>query len=79
MTNLEKYNRAFEQALELQGDLINDNLRYAEVSEWDSVGHMNLIEHLEKEFDIQFDMDDMLAINSYKEGKAILKKYNIAI
>ena len=67
------------QALELSEELVNDSLVYAGVSEWDSIGHMNLIEHLETMFNIRLDTEDMLAINSYTEGRVVLKKYGVEI
>lgn len=79
MSNLEKYNEIFAEALELEADKINENLEYSNSPEWDSVGHMNLITMLEDKFGIMFDQDDMLEFSSYEKGKEILKKYNILI
>lgn len=79
MTNLEKYNRAFINALGVSEKELNDKLVYQSVQNWDSVGHMSLIAEIETEFDIMMDTDDIIDLSSYEKGKEILKKYNIEI
>lgn len=77
MNNLEKYNQSFMDSLSITSEQLNDNLRYQEISEWDSVGHMSLIAALESAFDIMMDTDDIIDFNSYAKGKEILAKYDI--
>lgn len=79
MTNLEKYNKAFMEALELSEDQLTDALEYQGVSTWDSVGHMELIAELEDCFEIMFETDDIVDFSSYKIGKELLSKYDIVI
>lgn len=76
MTNLEKYNKAFVEALEISEDQL-DGLEYQNIAAWDSVGHMGLIAALEESFDIMMDTDDIIDLSSYEKGKEILAKYNI--
>ena len=77
MTNLEKYNNAFAQALDLKVDDVKDTLEYQGIQAWDSIGHMGLISELEESFDIMFETDDIVDFSSYKIGIEILKKYNV--
>ena len=77
MTNIEKYNMAFESALELPKEKINSELAYQEVENWDSVGHMSLIAELEDAFGIVMDTDDIIDFSSYTKGIELLKKYDI--
>lgn len=79
MSNLEKYNEAFIKGLEIPADMVNENLKYQNIDNWDSVGHMNLIAELEDVFDIMMDTDDIIDLSSYEKGKEILKKYDIEI
>ena len=44
---------------------------------WDSVGHMSLITELEEAFDVFFETEDLLALNSYDAGKKVLIKYGV--
>ena len=59
MTNLEKYVKAFSEALEVPESDV-PALKYGESDQWDSVGHMTLIAALEGAFDIMVDMDDII-------------------
>lgn len=77
MTNLEKYEQAFCEALELTKDQLN-GLEYQQTANWDSVGHMGLIAAIEDAFDIMMDTDDIIDLSSFEKGKEILaKNYNI--
>ena len=79
MSNLEKYNQAFINALGLEEDRLGDKLEYQSVLNWDSVGHMELIAALEDAFDIMMDTDDIIDFSSYERGKEILKNYDVII
>ena len=77
MTNLEKYNQAFIESLEVTEDQLN-GLQYQQIPNWDSVGHMGLIAAIEDAFDIMMDTDDIIDLSSYEKGKEILAaNYNI--
>ncbi len=77
MTNMEKYVEAFVNSLGVDADKVQD-LKYLEIEEWDSVGHMSLVAELENAFDIMMDTDDILDFESFAKGKEILQeKYNI--
>lgn len=71
MTNLEKYNGAFVEALEITEDQLS-GLEYQAIPEWDSVGHMSLVACIEDAFDIMMDTDDIIDFSSYEKGKEIL-------
>lgn len=78
MTNLEKYDQAFMEALEVTEDQLA-GLEYQGISSWDSVGHMGLIAAIEDAFDIMMDTDDIIDLSSYEKGKEILaSNYDIS-
>ena len=78
MTNKEKYKKIFIETLSLKEELINDNLKYNDVPEWDSIGHMTLISGIEEEFKISMETDDIIDFSSYKKGIEILEsKHNL--
>lgn len=79
MTNLEKYNHAFVQALDIAEEEVNESLEYQGIDSWDSIGHMELISQLEDAFGIMMDTDDIVDLSSYNVGKEILAKYDIVI
>lgn len=73
MNNLEKYNKAFTDSLQIQESQLA-GLKYQDIQAWDSVGHMGLIAALEDAFDIMMDTDDIIDLSSYEKGKEILAK-----
>ena len=77
MTNKQRYDKVFMDALNLQPQDLNDNLIYNSVATWDSVGHMSLMATLETEFDIMLETDDIIDFSSYLKGMEILAKYEI--
>ncbi len=78
MTNLEKYNNAFTENLQIsEGEL--QGLQYQGTELWDSVGHMTLMAAIEDAFDIMLDTDDIVDFSSYEKGKEILKKYDVEL
>lgn len=79
MSNLEKYDEAFRDSLELDGEVALEELEYQKIKSWDSIGHMGLITALEDAFDIEMETDDIIDFSSYKKGKEIFKKYGVEI
>ena len=78
MTNMEKYVKAFSEALEVpESDVAG--LVYGKSEAWDSVGHMTLVAALEDAFDIMIDMDVIIDLSSFEKGKEILKKYDVEL
>ena len=76
MTNLEKYVVAFTSTLLVEQSALVD-LKYQDIAEWDSVGHMSLMAALEEAFEIEMDIDDIIDFSSFEVGRTILEKYNV--
>ena len=78
MKNIDKYKKAFVDSLSIEeGNL--ENLKYNEIPEWDSIGHMTLMSSLEENFNISLETDDIVDFSSFKKGKEILEKYKVKI
>lgn len=73
MTNLEKYKYAFTSNFRLKEEEL-PGLKYQGIFQWDSVGHMDLIDDLERAYNIQIGMKDVLDISSYEKGLKILSE-----
>lgn len=76
MENLEIYNKAFIESFGITEDKLF-GLKYQDIMEWDSVGHMGLMAALEEAFNIEMEIDDIIDFSSYQKGKEILVKYKI--
>jgi acyl carrier protein len=71
----DKLQQIFSDALGLKPAAVTDDLKYAEVPEWDSVAHMALIAAIEEGFDIMIDAEDVIDMSSFAKAKQIVAKY----
>ena len=79
MSNKKKYRDIFIKSLAMDSKKFDENIKYNEIPEWDSIGHMTLISGLEEGFTISMETDDIVDFSSFKKGMDILKKYNVEI
>ena len=77
MNNKQKYQDIFIKSLSIETKKFNEKIKYNEIPEWDSIGHMTLMSGLEEEFNITIDTDDIVDFSSFKKGFEILEKYEI--
>ena len=79
MDNTQKYNEAFVHVFGAQTADLNEEYGKDTVQEWDSVHQLSLVAELEEAFDIMLDPEDIMELTSYKNGKELLKKYDIEL
>ena len=77
MDSKEQYQKIFVESLSIESEKFNDDIKYNEIPEWDSIGHMTLMSGLEEGFKIALETDDIIEFDSYKKGIEILKKYKV--
>tara|TARA_B100001964_G_C13698357_1_gene364922 strand:- start:30 stop:266 length:237 start_codon:yes stop_codon:yes gene_type:complete len=77
MKNKSKYIEVFIKSLSIDKKKFREKLKYNDIPEWDSIGHMTLMSGLEDAFKISIDTDDLIDFSSFKKGIQILKKYKI--
>jgi acyl carrier protein len=77
MSNINKYKKSFIDSLSIDSKTNLENLKYNEIPEWDSIGHMALISSLEETFNISLETDDIVDFSSFKKGKEIISKYKV--
>ena len=76
MKNIKIYEKVFFESFEIDKSIL-PGLSYQDIPEWDSVGHMNLMNALEEEFNLELDIDDIIDFSSYEKGQEILLKYGV--
>ena len=79
MSNLEEYKKVFIDSLSIDDKKFKQDLKFNEIPEWDSIGHMALISNLEETFKITMETDDVIDFSSFTKGKEILRKYKITL
>ena len=77
MENSEKLINSFAQALNIEKSLVNNDLMYQKIPQWDSIAHMVLIGQIEESFDISLETDDVLDLSSFGKAKEIVAKYGV--
>ena len=76
MSNHEKLLSVFGSALAIpEGDV--ESAAFKDTRQWDSVGHVNLMNAVEEAFGVSLDADDILDFKAFNLGKEILKKYGV--
>ncbi len=69
-----KLKSIFAESLGISESIVTDDLRYAEIPQWDSVAHMALIAAIEEGFDIMIDTEDVIDMSSFEKAKQIVTK-----
>ncbi|NGY61675.1 acyl carrier protein [Lentzea sp. NEAU-D13] len=69
----QRLRNTFVEALALGEDVDVENLKYRDIDEWDSVGHMALVAAIEDEFDVQFETEQVIDMSSFKVSLDMLK------
>ena len=77
MSNKKKYQDIFIKSLAMDSKKFDENIKYNEIPEWDSIGHMTLMSGLEDGFNIAIETDDIVDFSSFKKGLEILEKHKI--
>ncbi len=73
MAIAERLANVFDEAFGLETEKFSVDLAPEDVPNWDSVGHMNLVMQLEKEFSGQFEVDEIMEMSSPAKIIEILK------
>jgi acyl carrier protein len=67
----------FVEALELPADVDVENLKYRDIEQWDSLGHMTLVAAIEDEFDVQLDTEQVIDMSSFKVAVDMLRSMGV--
>ena len=66
-TLLPRVQSAFHRAFDVDPRSITLDTQPADIPKWDSLGHATLAHNLEREFDIRFDIDELMALENVRE------------
>jgi acyl carrier protein len=73
-TLLPRVQTAFQRAFELDPCSITLDTQPGDIPKWDSLGHATLACSLEREFDIRFDIDELMALENVREIIRIVRQ-----
>ena len=75
INNLDKIKEIFIEVLKLEIDEYTETLSYLEYDPWDSITHMKIVAKIEQAFDVEFEMRDIIAMESVAKVKEIVAKH----
>lgn len=67
----------FVEALELPPDVDVENLKYRDIEQWDSLGHMTLVAAIEDEFGVQLDTEQVIDMSSFAVARDMLRSMGV--
>lgn len=69
--------KVFNEAFAVPPEGITNQTVPDEVQKWDSLGHMNMVSILEKEFGTQFDVDEIMEMASVQNILDVLARKGV--
>lgn len=77
MTILSRVAKVFHEAFAVPAESITHQTVPDDVQKWDSLGHMNMVSILEKEFGAQFEVDEIMEMASVQVILDVLARKGI--
>lgn len=77
MTNIEKLNNIFVEVFGVEPSALTSDFKKENVEAWDSIHQLSIVTAMEEEFDLLFDPEDIIALDSYEAAKGIMEKYGV--
>ena len=77
MAIVERLAGVFDEVFGFDREKFALDLGPEDVANWDSIGHMNMVMHLEKEFGRQFDVDEIMEMSSPAKIVEILRSKGV--
>ena len=69
--------KVIREVFPIEEENIDENWTSDDIPDWDSVGHLNLIMEIEKEFDIKIEIEEMFEVEKLGDISIILKKKKV--
>ena len=66
--------KVIREVFEIDAGSIDENWTSDDIPDWDSVGHLNLIMEIEKEYRIKFEIEEMFEIEKLGDIHRLLQK-----
>ena len=67
--------KVFSDVLEIPPEEVSDSLSYLAFERWDSVSHMKIMTQLEDALGIEFETEDVIAMETVAKVRDTLNKY----
>ena len=78
MSIVDRVAKVFSDVFAIDAGLVTIDTVPDDVEKWDSMGHMNMVGELEKEFGVQFDLDEIMGMESVQLIGETLKNKGVS-
>ncbi|MDC8103946.1 MULTISPECIES: acyl carrier protein [Chryseobacterium] len=79
MHTTDEFYEIIASAIAVKKEMIDENLTYQEIPEWDSMSHLLIVEALEQFYQIKFDFNDILEMGTVGKIRDKMKKYDVLV
>ncbi len=76
---MKKFETVVAECLKIPEDSVRPELTPKDIPEWDSMNYLLLIAEIEKEYDVSFDMNEVLSTKCLGDVEAALRAKGITI
>lgn len=76
---MKKLNEILSKVLDIKESDIDDKTSPQNTDSWDSFNALMLVSELEKEFNVKFTLDEIIAVKCVRDIKKALKKHGIKL
>ncbi|UWX61848.1 acyl carrier protein [Chryseobacterium oranimense] len=79
MHTTDEFYEIIASAIAVKKELVDENLTYQEIPEWDSMSHLLIVEALEQFYRVKFDFNDILEMGTVGKIREKMKKYDVIV
>lgn len=74
----DRINNVLKRVFDLTDAELAKDLSRSEIAKWDSLTHMDLVVSLEREFNVIFDIDEIIALDGLGRVRSVLKQKGVS-
>jgi acyl carrier protein len=79
MHTTDEFYEIIASAIAVNKEIVDENLTYQEIPEWDSMSHLLIVEALEQFYQVKFDFNDILEMGTVGKIREKMKKYDVLV
>lgn len=79
MNTTDEFYEIIAAAIAVKKELVNEDLTYQEIPEWDSMSHLLIVEALEQYYQVKFDFNDIMEMGTVRKIREKMKKYEVFV
>lgn len=76
---MSEFQKTLMEIFKLSDSEFHNNLTKDEIVRWDSLGHINLVTKIEKQYGVRFSIEEILELNSINDIILLLKKHGVCV